>query len=168
MGNMWELYYDYYLITSIVFILNSVSSKRFTFIHIYNTGCYLVNTRVTTAQFWCRSVISIFYSPITFFFIGISQFFSARFLSSLDLNPPSEHPIFLLIKNFQILTVEETGVLGAPVSDPHWKSLLYSATYLVPQAGVEPTPRTDIGYRPKQVKRVRSARKPRTPLLTRC
>jgi hypothetical protein len=35
-----------------------------------------------------------------------------------------------------------------PVRDPRRKSLLYGATYLVPQAGIEPTPRTDIGYRP--------------------
>jgi hypothetical protein len=35
-----------------------------------------------------------------------------------------------------------------PVRDPRRKSILYGATYLVPQAGIEPTPRTDIGYRP--------------------
>jgi hypothetical protein len=36
----------------------------------------------------------------------------------------------------------------APVSDPRRKSLLYGATYLMPQAGIEPTPSTDIGYKP--------------------
>jgi hypothetical protein len=36
--------------------------------------------------------------------------FSARFLSSLDLNPPSELPIIKLIKICSILMVEETGV----------------------------------------------------------
>jgi hypothetical protein len=34
------------------------------------------------------------------------------------------------------------------VHDPHRKSLLHGATYIVPRAGIEPTPRTDIGYRP--------------------
>jgi hypothetical protein len=31
---------------------------------------------------------------------------------------------------------------------------LYSATYLMPRAGIKPTPRTDIGYRPVQVRRI--------------
>jgi hypothetical protein len=35
-----------------------------------------------------------------------------------------------------------------PVRDLRRKSLIYGATYLVPRAGIEPTPRTDIGYRP--------------------
>jgi hypothetical protein len=42
----------------------------------------------------------------------IFHIFSARFLSSLDLNPPSELPIIKLIKTFSILMVEETGVPG--------------------------------------------------------
>jgi hypothetical protein len=46
------------------------------------------------------------------FFIHILHIFSARFLSSLDLNPPSELPIIKLIKTFSILMVEETGVPG--------------------------------------------------------
>jgi hypothetical protein len=45
------------------------------------------------------------------FFIHISHF-SACFLPSLDLNPPSELPIIKLIKTFSILMVEETGVPG--------------------------------------------------------
>jgi hypothetical protein len=32
-----------------------------------------------------------------------------------------------------------------PVRDPRRKFFLYDATYLVPQGGIEPTPRTDIG-----------------------
>ena len=42
----------------------------------------------------------------------IFHIFSARFLSSLDLNPPSELPIIKLIKICSILMVEETGVPG--------------------------------------------------------
>jgi hypothetical protein len=44
--------------------------------------------------------------------------------------------------------VEETGVHEGNHRDPRRKSLLYCATYLMPRAGIEPTPRTDIGYRP--------------------
>jgi hypothetical protein len=75
------------------------------------------------------------------FFIDISHIFSARVLSSLVLNPPSELPIIKLIKTFSILMVEETGVpMRKPsVRGPRRKSLLYGATYLVPR---------DIGYRP--------------------
>jgi hypothetical protein len=46
--------------------------------------------------------------------------------------------------------VEETGVPGenhryvTRAENP----FLYGATYLVPRAGIEPTPRSDIGYRP--------------------
>jgi hypothetical protein len=43
-----------------------------------------------------------------------------------------------------------------PVRDPRRKSLLYGAAYLVPRAGIEPTPCTDIGYRPvSQTRRTR-------------
>jgi hypothetical protein len=49
-----------------------------------------------------------------------------------------------------LLMVEETGVPGGNhrYVIRAKKSLLYGATYLVPQAVIEPTPRTDIGYRP--------------------
>jgi hypothetical protein len=67
--------------------------------------------------------------------------------------------------------VEETGVPGGtpPVRDPRQKSLLYGATYLVPRAGIEPTPRTDIGYRPV-IQTRQSRREPfdhHVPLLSR-
>jgi hypothetical protein len=42
--------------------------------------------------------------------------FFARFLSSLDLNHPSELPVIKLIKTFSILMVEETRVPGGN----HW------------------------------------------------
>jgi hypothetical protein len=65
---------------------------------------------------------------------------SACSLSPLDLNPPSELPIIKLIKIFNF----DGGGNGSarrkpPVRDPHQQSLLYGATYLVPQAGIEPT-----------------------------
>jgi hypothetical protein len=43
-----------------------------------------------------------------------------------------------------------------PVRDPRRKSLLYGATCLVTRAGIEPTPRTDISYRPlSQIRQTR-------------
>jgi hypothetical protein len=46
--------------------------------------------------------------------------------------------------------VEETGVPGGNhrYVIRAEKTLVYGATYLVPRAWIEPTPRTDIGYRP--------------------
>jgi hypothetical protein len=92
-----------------------VSSKRFTFTHHWL--CYLGNTRVTATQYWCaRSVItSVIQSGFilqSFYCSFIFHTFSARSLSSLDLNPPSELPIIKLIKICSILMVEETGVPG--------------------------------------------------------
>jgi hypothetical protein len=48
-----------------------------------------------------------------------------------------------------------------PVRDPCQKYLLYGATYLVPRAGIEPTPHTDIGFRPVTQTR-QTRREPRT------
>jgi hypothetical protein len=130
-----------------------VSSKRFTFTHHWL--CYQGNTRVTATQYWCaRSVItSVIQSGFIlqpFYCSFIFHFFSARFLLSLDLNPFSELPI---IKLFKICLIFDGGGNRSarrkpPVRDPRRKSLLYGATYLVPRAGIEPTPRTVIGYRP--------------------
>jgi hypothetical protein len=80
----------------------------------------------------------------------VFTFLSARFLSSLDLNPLSELPNYQAYQ--ELFNVDGGGNRSArrkpPVRDPRRKSLLYGATYLVLQAGIDPTPRTDIGYRP--------------------
>jgi hypothetical protein len=60
--------------------------------------------------------------------------------------------------------VEETEVRARrkfipPVRDPRRKCLVYGATYLVPRAGIEPTPHTDMGYRPVSQTR-KTRRKP--------
>jgi hypothetical protein len=56
------------------------------------------------------SVIQLGFIPQSFYCSSIFHIFSARFLSSLNLNPSSELPIFKLIKIFKILIVGETGV----------------------------------------------------------
>jgi hypothetical protein len=112
-----------------------LSSKRFTFTH--TTGCAtwvtLVVTRVTATQFWCQSVISSVIQSgfILQSFIFHSYFtFSARFLSSLNLNSPSELPI---IKAYHYLFNFDGGENRSarrkpPVRDPRRKSLFYGAT----------------------------------------
>jgi hypothetical protein len=75
----------YYLSTCIALILALSLRELFRSAlhsHLHNWLCFLGNTRVTTAQFWRRSVISSFHSvrlhsPVIFF-----TFFSARFLTS--------------------------------------------------------------------------------------
>jgi hypothetical protein len=92
-----------------------VSSKRFTFTTGYASWVTLEsrlhNTRAhdqsLPVSFSRASISSYFYCS---FILHI--FFSARFLSSLDLNPPSDFPIIKLIKICSILMVEETGVPG--------------------------------------------------------
>jgi hypothetical protein len=64
---------------------------------------------VPIGHFQCHSVG--LHSPVIFSSF-IFHFFSARWLLSLDLNPPSELPIIKLIKIFAILMEEETGVPG--------------------------------------------------------
>jgi hypothetical protein len=63
--------------------------------------------------------------------------------------------------NRTLLMVEETGVPGGNEETtgtwPAPKIPLYGATCLVPRAGIEPTPCTDIGYRP--VSRARQTRR---------
>jgi hypothetical protein len=63
----------------------------------------------TISHYQCHSIG--LYSPVIYSSI-IFHIFPARFLSSLDLNPPSELPIIKLIKICSILMVEETGVPG--------------------------------------------------------
>jgi hypothetical protein len=47
----------------------------------------------------------------------VFHIFSARFLSSLDLNPPPEHPSFLLIKNFQFVFSTDGGKSSKPLPE---------------------------------------------------
>jgi hypothetical protein len=68
-------------------------------------------------QFWCRTVISSFIQSgvilKSFSLQSYFTFFSARFLSSFILNPPSELPIIEPIKTFfSFDEFEETGVPG--------------------------------------------------------
>jgi hypothetical protein len=112
---------------------------------------YLGNNRVTATQFWCWSVISSVIQSgfIHLFFIHISHFLCPLSLISRSKSSPE-------IPNYQayqgLFNVDGGGNQSAlrkpPVRDPRRKSLLYGATYLLPRAGIEPTPRTDIGYRP--------------------
>jgi hypothetical protein len=131
-----------------------VSSKRFTFTHQWL--CYLGNTRITATQYWCaRSVIT---SVIQSGFILQSFYCSFIFLFFFfcPLSFISRSKSSLWTPNYQayqdLFNFDGGGNRSArrkpPVCDPRRKSLLYGATYLVPRAGIEPTPRTDIGYRP--------------------
>jgi hypothetical protein len=91
-----------------------VSSKHFIFIHIYNTG---YATWVTLESRQHNSGVDQSFPVFvqsgfilqSFFLHSYFNFISACFLTSLDLNPPSELP---LLKIFSILMVEETGVPG--------------------------------------------------------
>jgi hypothetical protein len=84
--------------------------------------------------------------PVILLFIHISHFFCP--LSFISQSKSS-----LWTPNYQayqdLFNFDGGGNRRKPpVRDPRRKSLLYRATYLVPRAGIEPTPRTDIGYRP--------------------
>jgi hypothetical protein len=128
-----------------------VSSKRLTF--TLHWLCYLGNTKVT-AKYWCaRSVItSVIQSGFIFqllilhscftFFCPLS--FISWFNSSLWT---PNYQAFQDLFNFDG-GGNRSGRRKPPVRDPRRKSLLYGATYLVTRAGIEPTPRPDIGYRP--------------------
>jgi hypothetical protein len=105
--------------------------------HSHYWLCYLGNTRVTATQIWYQSVVSSFIQPgfilQSFFLHSYFTFFSARFLSSLDLNPPSELPIMKLIKVLQFwrwrklkCPEETTGTWSAP-KIPFIRCNIYSA-----------------------------------------
>jgi hypothetical protein len=66
---------------------------------------------VRTINHYQRRSVGL-HSPVIFIVHSYFQIFSARFLSSLNLNPPSELPVIKLIKICSILVVEETGVHG--------------------------------------------------------
>jgi hypothetical protein len=78
-----------------------MSSKRFTFTLTTDSPRSVI-TSVIQSGFILQSFILHSYCTL----------FSARFLSSVDLNPPSELPVIKLIKICSILMVEETGVPG--------------------------------------------------------
>jgi hypothetical protein len=131
-----------------------VSSKRFTFTHTFGCATWVtLESRIHNSGAHDQSSLVSFSRASfssRFFLHSYFTFFSARFLSSLDLNSPSELPIIKLIKI--LFNFDGGGNQSARrnplVRDPRRKSLLYGATYLVPRAGIEPTPRTDTGYRP--------------------
>jgi hypothetical protein len=114
--------------------------------------CYLGNTRVTTAPSWRQSVFLSFHSVGFHSPIIYSSFVFQNFLSTFF-----HHSITILQLNFQLSSkstskfwwwrkpqcAEDTTGMWS-----RWKSLLYHATYLVPQAGIEPTPCIDTGYGP--------------------
>jgi hypothetical protein len=121
--------------------------------HSHYWLCYLGNTRVTATQFWCRSVLSsVIQSGFilqSFILIHISLFFCP-----LSFIPRSKSSLWTpYYQAYQdLFNFDGGGNRSAqrkpPVRDPRRKSLLHGATYLVPRAGIEPTSRTDIGYRP--------------------
>jgi hypothetical protein len=97
----------------------------------------------TISHYQCHSVG--LHSPVIYSSF-IFLFFFCPLSSSLDLNPPSELPIIKLIKICSIF--DGGGNWSARRKPPvRRKFLLYGTTYLVPRAGIEPTPRTDIGYK---------------------
>jgi hypothetical protein len=129
-----------------------VSSKRFTFTHTtgYATWVTIVS-RLHNSGADQSSPVS--FSGASFsehlFFIHIHFFFC-------QLSFISQSKSSLWTPNYQayqdLFKFDGGGNRSArkkiPVRDLRRKSLLYGANYLVPRAGIEPTSRTDIGYRP--------------------
>jgi hypothetical protein len=113
--------------------------------------CYLGNTRVTytilvrtISHYQCHSIRLD--SPVIY-----SSFICQIFVCPLYFISRSKSSLWT--PNYQdLFNFDGGGNWSArrkpPVRDPRRKSLLYGATYLVPWAGIELTPRTDIGYRP--------------------
>jgi hypothetical protein len=133
------------------------------YIHIHHWLCYLGNTRFTATQFWCaRSVItSVIQSGFVLQSFILHSYFTFFLPAFFHLS------IYILPRNSQVSYQDLFNFDGGGnrsarrkplVLDPRRKSLLDGATYLVPRAGIEPTPRTDIGYRP--VSQTRQMREP--------
>jgi hypothetical protein len=120
------------------------------------------NTGAMTIEFWRRSFISSFqcfysvwlHSPIivaSFIFHTFFCLLSFISLSKFSLWTPNYLANQELFKFWWWRKLECPEQRKSTVQhNPHRKSLLYCATYLVPQARIEPAPRTDMGYRQRQ------------------